>query len=150
MQIDLVHVGWTHTYTTTFTQTPHTHTNTLPRSEGFITVVSNSWWHIAIGSGDLFGDVKVYMCVGVWVWYEWVANGDSTNYYNYNRFFNLVMTLHVSCNTGRAIKHISLQIVMSLPWQPACWWWVRFSTHKVSHEHTIYTGCHGIITTCAE
>jgi len=91
-----------------------------------------------------------YVCVGVWGWYEWVANGDSTNYYNYNRFFNLVMTLHVSCNTGRAIKHISLQIVMSLPWQPACWWWVRFSTHKVSHEHTIHTGCHGIITTCAE
>ena len=29
-------------------------------------------------AGDLVWDVRVYMCVGVWVWYESV-NGDSTN-----------------------------------------------------------------------
>ena len=62
-----------------------------------------------------------------------------------HEYFSLYcMTLHVSCSTGRAIKLISLQIVMPLPWQPACWWRVRFSTHTVSHEHTIYTGYHYI------
>ena len=85
---DLVHVGWTHTYSTTYLHPNsthiHKHTHTLqpiyvPQSEGFTTVISNSWWQI--GTGDLVGDQR---CESVHVWgyvgVVWVANGDSTNY----------------------------------------------------------------------
>ena len=36
----------------------HTHTNIVHQPEGFTAVVCNSWWHIAIGTGDLVGDVR--------------------------------------------------------------------------------------------